>query len=83
MKKLMMRYRYGYDMMSWGGVFWLIPLILIIVIAVASYKITTSGRRNTNTTINNNAIDLLKERYARGEIDEVQYKRMRDNIENK
>lgn len=79
----MMGYRYGYDMMSWGGVFWFIPLVLIIAIAVAAYKITTSGRRNTNTTINSNTIDLLKERYARGEIDEEQYKRMRDTIENK
>ncbi|MBV7275859.1 SHOCT domain-containing protein [Clostridium sp. PL3] len=61
----------------------MIPLVLIIVIAIAAYKITTSGRRNTNTTINNNAIDLLKERYARGEIDEEQYKRMRDTIENR
>jgi Predicted membrane protein len=79
----MMGYRYGYDMMSWGSVFWLIPLVLIIVIAVAAYKITTSGRIKTNTTINNNAIDLLKQRYAWGEIDEEQYKRMRDTIENK
>jgi len=81
----MMGYRYGrgYDMMSWGGLFWLIPLVLIIIIAIAAYKITTSGKGNSNITINDNSIEILKQRYARGEIDEEQYRKMRDTIESR
>ncbi|MEA5009042.1 SHOCT domain-containing protein [Clostridium tyrobutyricum] len=79
----MMGYRYSYDMMSWGGLFWLIPLIIIIVIAIAIYKITTSGRNNQNRTINDNSVEILKQRFARGEIDEEQYKKMKDTIESK
>ena len=49
----------------------------------AYYKITTSGKRNSNITINDNSIEILKQRYARGEIDEEQYRKMRDTIESK
>ncbi len=73
--------RYGYNMMAWGSLFWLVLLVLIIVIGVAVYKITTSGRGNANITINDDSIEILKKRYARGEIDENQYKKMRDSIE--
>lgn len=74
---------YGYGMMPWGGLFWLILLILIVVLAIFIYKTTTSGRGNANRTINDESIEILKQRYARGEIDEEQYRKMRDVIENK
>jgi putative membrane protein len=75
--------KYGYYMMPWGSLFWFISLILIIVIGIAVYKITTSGRNNQNRTINGSSVEILKQRFARGEIDEEQYKKMRDTIESK
>jgi len=75
----MMRYRYS--MMPWGGFFWFICLIMIVAAGIFIYKLTSDGRRNSNKTINSNAIDILKERYAKGEIDEEQYRKMKDNIE--
>jgi putative membrane protein len=77
----MMGYRYGYYMAPWGGFLWLICLIVIIVIALAIYKITTSGKGNTKNTINSDAKEILKQRNARGEIDEEQYRKMRDAME--
>jgi len=74
---------YGYNMMAWGGLFWLILLVLIIVLAISIYRITTSGKGNVNRTINDDSIEILKKRYAGGEIDEEQYKKMRDVIENR
>lgn len=79
----MMGYRYRYGMMPLGGLFWLLLLVILIIIAIAIYKITTSGRGNQNRTINDSSIEILKQRYARGEIDEDQYKKMRDTIESK
>ncbi|MCM0647279.1 SHOCT domain-containing protein [Clostridium swellfunianum] len=70
-------------MMAWGGLFWFLLLTIIVIISIAVYKITTSGRNNQNRTINDNSIEILKQRFARGEIDENQYKRMRDTIESK
>lgn len=74
-------YSYGYNMMPWGGLFWLIALAFIIIIAVTVYKITLGKRINTNNYISNNALEILNQRYAKGEIDEEQYKKMRDAIE--
>lgn len=73
--------RYGYGMMAWGSLFWLILIAVMIVIGIYVYRLTTSGKGNENTTINDNAVEILNKRYARGEIDEDQYKRMRDSIE--
>lgn len=74
-------YGYGYNMMPWGGFFWLIVLVLIIAIAVTVFLITTDRRRNVSSSFNNNSIEILKQRYARGEINEEQYRKMRDAIE--
>lgn len=74
---------YGYNMMAWGGLFWLLLLILIVVLAIFIYRITTSGKGNANRTINDDSIEILKKRYASGEIDEEQYRKMRDVIESR
>ncbi|SHJ48299.1 putative membrane protein [Clostridium amylolyticum] len=75
--------RYGYNMMYWGGFFWFILIVLIIVLTIVTYKVISGGKTNHNRTFNDNAIEILKQRFAKGEIDEEQYKRMRDTIESK
>lgn len=72
---------YGYNMI-WGGSFGLISMLLLIVIAFVIYKYAAQGRliRNIN---NDDALEILKQRYARGEIDEEQYNRMQDSISRK
>jgi putative membrane protein len=88
----MMGYRngYGYGMMGYGnsygmmggGFFWFIPLILIIIAIVAIYVIS-SRRKNRNVFSNDSSIEILNQRYARGEINEEQYIKMRDIIKRR
>ena len=72
-----MMWEYG---MGYGGlgmlVFWLLPVLLIL--ALIKYL---SGRNSgKNDTVPNKALELLEERYARGEIDRAEYLQKRDDL---
>jgi len=55
------------------GIGWLIFLVLIgVVIVVVARHVTTTRTRSSS------AKDLLAERFARGEIDEDEYRKRRD-----
>lgn len=55
----------------WGmGIFWLVVVGLIVWLAV--YLARKSGTRSS-TDKDIEAIDILKKRYARGEIDKKEY----------
>lgn len=76
------RYGYGYNMMQGGG-FWFICLIVIIVVVYVIYKLTRSGRNEPRNYNNDDSLEIIKQRYAKGEIDEEQYKKIRDTLMNK
>jgi len=68
----MMGYGYGYNMMGgWFGMM-IIPIILI---GVVIYVIYNQGQKNNGKDIGfkDNSIDILNERFARGEISEEEY----------
>jgi len=68
----MMGYGYGYNMMGgWFGMM-IIPIILI---GVVIYVIYNQGQKNNGKDISfkDNSIDILNERFARGEINEEEY----------
>ena len=68
----MMGYGYGYNMMGgWFGMM-IIPIILI---GVVIYVIYNQGQKNNGKDIGfkDNSIDILNERFARGEINEEEY----------
>jgi len=68
----MMGYRYGYNMMGgWYGMM-IIPIILIAVVIFVIYK---QGLNNKfkDIGVKGNALDILNERFARGEINEEEY----------
>ncbi|MEO8599489.1 MAG: SHOCT domain-containing protein [bacterium] len=75
----------GYGMSGSFGFGWIFMIlfwvvIIVGVIALVKWLITSSGmgRRSGG---NNAALDILKERYAKGEIDEQEFqKRKRDLI---
>ena len=77
----MMGYRYGYNMMGgWFGVM-IIPIILIGVVIFLFFR---KGQNNTTNDMvgRDNSLDILNERFARGEINEDEYNQ-RKNVLSK
>ena len=75
-------------MFGWGGpgyhfvamimtlIFWLL-VILGIVFLIAHFS-----RKSSHAGINESPADILKRRYAKGELDPEEYARRRKDIEN-
>ena len=71
---------YGMGGFGFGGIFMILVWVLIIagIVMLAKWLFTAYGTGSRNGD-GSNALDILKERYARGEIDEQEYqKRKRD-----
>lgn len=65
------------------GFMWFGPLFWIIILVVVIYFIVSSGknRRPENMPEQETSLDILKKRYARGEITKEQYDQMKKDIE--
>jgi putative membrane protein len=77
----MMGYGYGNNMMGgWFGMM-IIPIILIGVVIYVFYN---QGQKNNGKNIGfkDNSLDILSERFARGEIDEEEYNRKKNILLN-
>jgi putative membrane protein len=72
----------GWGMGWFGGIFMIIFWILILVglIFVIRWLIQTTGRGRESGQSGTRAIDILKERYARGEIDKAQFEDMKRDL---
>ncbi|MBS4534114.1 SHOCT domain-containing protein [Clostridium sp. D2Q-14] len=69
----------GYGMMGWFGM--IIPLILIIVIAYVVTKLVKDNNGSNNMrNESDTALNILNERYSKGEISEEEYKQMKKNL---
>lgn len=61
-----------------GGIVTIILFILVIYFLI---RLFNQDKSNSNTlSTKNNAIQILNERYARGEIDEEEYKNKLNNL---
>ncbi len=87
----MMDYGMGWGM-GWGWhwfgmlVFWLIPLLVVIALAAAAVKYLFSGDARANTGSRddrNRALEVLEERYVRGEVDREEYLQKRDDLKRR
>ncbi len=67
----------GYQMMSplGGGLFMILGLVLIIMLAVWLLRRSPSGGAGGET-----ALDILKKRYAKGEISREDFERMKQEL---
>ena len=69
------------DMMGWGGgigmiIFWIIVIILIVVL-VKFIATQSSGRTERKET----PIEIIKRRYASGEIDKEEYEQKKKDLD--
>jgi len=65
-----------------GGYMWIIWSLLIAVVIVA-IKMSMSNGPEKNIYKEESPLEILKKRYARGEIDEQEYERRRNELEGK
>ncbi|MGA1825900.1 MAG: SHOCT domain-containing protein [bacterium] len=79
------QWNYGWHMRNWhymwGGIFmWILLLILIgvIVYLLAQQK----KEKNTEGILQESALDILKKRYAKGEITREQFDQMKNDVES-
>ena len=78
---------FGWMGMMFGGLMMLLFWGVLIALAIVAFRaFTRSGgwpSRDVNRTAarsEDNALTILKERYAKGEIDKEQYERMRADL---
>lgn len=65
---------------GFGGIFMILWWVLVIVGIVALVKWMTSSSAGDRSGGNGKALDILKERYARGEINEQEFQKRKDDL---
>ena len=69
--------------MGWfGGIFMIVFWILLLVglVFVIRWLIQTTGKKGDGGQHGSRAMEILKERYARGEIDKAQFEAMKRDL---
>ncbi|MCB1860375.1 MAG: SHOCT domain-containing protein [Gammaproteobacteria bacterium] len=68
----------GIGMGFGGGFMWLFWIVLIVLIVLAVKWAVGIGNRNEKRE--RSALDILKERYAKGEIDQAEFEQKRETL---
>lgn len=84
-----MMWGYGFNGFSWGGMllmllgmlFWFGLLGLLVWALVRWITDRAPTGTGTSSTTGPSAIEILRQRYARGELDEATFLRMREQLE--
>lgn len=69
----------GFNMGLGGGFMWLFWVLLII--AIVWVLVTISGSRKEPSERQKTALEILKERYAKGEIDQQEFSQKRKDLD--
>ena len=76
-------YGRGYGMMDgWfgGGIFMLIFVVVILVGGFFLVRMLMDHSKNASRATENTALEILKQRYARGEISHEEFEKMKANL---
>lgn len=80
----MMSYGHGYGM---GGGMWLLTILFWVIFLAGVYLVLRglldkkSGPGSTSHSIDESAFSILQKRFARGDIDEETFQRMKKDLE--
>jgi putative membrane protein len=77
MKGIIMFHDFMFGGMWFTGIFWLVVLILIIWFIVNQLN---KGKQDSQTSGQESAMDILKKRFAKGEITKEQYEQMKKDL---
>lgn len=69
-------FEHGYGMGFGGGFMWLFWILIIVVVVLLIRSVTV----RTPSEATDHALEILKERYARGEIEQEEYERKRREL---
>jgi len=78
-------YHYGHGWGFGGGMWFLTILFWVVVIGGIIFiakGFVSSGKNNLTPPPDDSAITILEKRYARGEIDDATFKRMKKELGN-
>ncbi len=72
------------DGMGWGGM-WFAPIFWVVIIGVIIWAVVTIVNKNNRKQQNHfpreeEALEILKKRYARGEINREQFEQMKNDL---
>ena len=62
-----------------GGFMWILWIVLVVVIIYVLKDVMGSSKPSSSE---DDALEILKRRYARGEIDEAEYERRKKELDN-
>ncbi|GEO79863.1 SHOCT domain-containing protein [Companilactobacillus mindensis] len=62
-----------------GGGMWLSGIIFLLIVFAAIYLFSNSNRNHTNKT---NALEILDQEYAKGNVSDDDYKKRKENLKN-
>lgn len=70
----------GNGMAFGGGFMWVFWILLVVVIVVVA-KALSGGSASPGSAAPEDPLEILRKRYARGEIDEAEFERRRHELE--
>lgn len=73
----------GFNGMGMGmgmGWWWIIGIIIFVAIVWMGLKTINNNNKNTNPSFGKTPLDILKERYARGEIGKEEFEERKKDL---
>lgn len=73
---------YGYGMMGYGWSWIMMVGVFVIVVLgiIALFRYLQNSSNSSSQTLGNSALDILNERYARGELSDEEYLKKKAEI---